>query len=90
MFLKLSLWSILEREALNFFKKITLRACFSKPGVLVERIAIVTDRDRSVRQLCLEADPKQRNKVSMDRAIGNRKRIVIISLRIIQMANISS
>ena len=47
-------------------------------------------RDGSLEPLSLETDLNQRNKVSMDKSIDNRTGIVIITLRIIQTAEISS
>ena len=47
-------------------------------------------RDGSLEPLSLETDLNQRNKISMDKSIDNRTGIVIITLRIIQTAEISS
>ena len=47
-------------------------------------------RDGSLKPLSLETDLNQRNKISMDKSIDNRTGIVIITLRIIQTAEISS
>lgn len=86
MFLKIFLWNILVREALEF-QKVTLQAGLSRQWILAERIGIVMDGDRRfLEQLSLEADLKQKRELS----IGNRTGIVIIALRIVQSADISS
>ena len=48
------------------------------------------ERDGPLEQLSPEADLNQRNKAGIDRSIDNRAGVVIVTLRIIQTAEISS
>ena len=48
------------------------------------------ERDGPLEQLSLEADLNQRNKAGIDRSIDNRAGVVIVTLRIVQTAEISS
>lgn len=48
------------------------------------------ERDGPLEQLSPEADLNQRNKAGIDRSIDNRAGVVIVTLRIVQTAEISS